>query len=211
MANDHLYSRRTSASGSGEPASHQPNEDRRAGIRYHTVYRTARVIANGDHGLATVLNISDEGMLLSSPLSLCIGDPVTVDLSETCSLTGAVAWRSAPRCGISLAARIDSCAVLERLGQERSSGHGRSLRLPVGKSVLVTSELGMQIVRLRNISQRGMNVMHDGRFYPGLPVKVRLPAGAERRGVVRWSRDGIAGIALTEILAVDELGSVKLL
>jgi hypothetical protein len=69
----------------------------------------------------------------------------------------------------------------------------------------------MQIVRLRDISQRGAKVVHDGRFFAGLAVKIQINPEIERRGIVRWSRDGIAGVQLMVPLSVDDLGSISLL
>lgn len=183
--------------------------DQRCGQRLRTVYRVARVFGRGDQGLARVHNISDRGMMLSVSLDLRRGDAMRIDLSDSCSLSGGVAWHHARRCGIELYEQIDSAAVLKRLFEERRSTASRPLRLSHSKALVVTSALGLQLVTLRDVSQAGMKVVHDGRFTPGLPVKVRLSPDVERRGVVRWSQDGVAGIALTEILSVEDLGSLR--
>jgi hypothetical protein len=183
--------------------------DRRRRPRLRTVYRVARVTSRGDQGLARVQNISDEGLMLTLSLDLCLGDIVQVDLSETCSLTGATVWREGQRCGIRLLQPIDSAAVLRRLFEERQTGWARPLRLTHQKSVVVMSDLGINVAALRDVSQAGLKITHDGRFDPGLAVKVLLKPGIERRGVVRWSKDGIAGIGLTEVLSVEELGSLR--
>jgi hypothetical protein len=149
--------------------------------------------------------------MLSTKLGLMLNDEVTVDLSESCSLTGHVVWRDADWCGLKLLEEIDAAALLRRLSQERRAPDARQLRLPVEKRVLATSELGIQIVRLRDISQRGAKLVHDGRFCPGLAVKIQISPSVERRGVVRWSRDAIAGIQFTELLSVDDLGSMNTL
>lgn len=186
-----------------------PAPDRRARQRLRTVYRVARIAARGDEGLARVHNISDGGLMLSMSLDLCLGDTVRVDLSDTCPLTGTVVWRDNGRCGIKLNQNINSAAVLKRLFEERRAGDLRPLRIVHDKALIVTCPSGLQVVRLRDISQAGMKVAHDGGFTPGLPVKIKLSAEVERRGVVRWSRDFLAGIALTEMLSVEELGSMR--
>jgi hypothetical protein len=187
------------------------SSDRRDGPRLVTVYCVARVLARGDQGLARVLNLSDDGMMLSLRLDLFLGDEVTVDLSEACSLTGNAVWRQGDWCGLKLIERIDTPALLKRLRDERRAPGARQLRLPIEKRILASSELGIQIVRLRDVSQRGAKVVHDGRFRPGLAVRLHINPQIQRRGVVRWSQDGIAGIQLTELLSVDDLGSVNLL
>jgi hypothetical protein len=182
--------------------------ERRGTPRLRTVYRVARILAAGDQGLARVHNISDGGLMLSTALILGPGDPVQVDLSESCTLTGKVAWSSEGRCGIEFDAPIDSAAILKQLYEERHAVDWRPLRLTHSMALHVSSALGSQVVMLRDISQAGMKVAHDGRFTPGLPVKLLLGPDIERRGVVRWTKTGLAGIFLTDILSVEELGSL---
>jgi len=183
--------------------------ERRRSPRLRTVYRVARVAARGDQGLARIQNISDEGLMISTSMELFRGDAVQIDLSDDCILTGLVAWYDEGRCGIQLLRPVDSSALLRRLYDERHSGRGRPLRLAHSKRVVVVSEQGQRAAVLRDISQAGLKIWHKGHFSPGLAVKVLLAPGMERRGVVRWSKDGVAGIALTEILSVEELGSMS--
>lgn len=183
--------------------------ERRSGQRLRTVYRVARVIARGDQGLARVHNISDEGLMLSISLDLYLGDTVRVDLSDNCTVSGKVVWRAGGRCGIKLNQPIDGAAVLKQLYDERCAASSRPMRLTHRKALIVSSSLGTQVVALRDISQGGMAITHDGCFTPGLFVKVQLNADVERRGVVRWSENGVAGIALMGLLSVEELGSLR--
>lgn len=182
--------------------------DRRDSLRLRTVYRVARVHAHGRCGLARVHNLSNQGLMLSSQLQVGIGSAISIDLSETCTLRGQVAWHHGGRCGVKLAAPIDGTALLRQLYAEQTSAKSRHLRLPMERIVMVTSELGIQIARARDISQRGIKLVHDGRFTPGLQVKVQITPELERRGVVRWSHDGVAGCMLTEYLSVEDLWSI---
>ena len=162
---------------------------RRRSPRFRTVFRVARVSARDDQGLARIQNISDEGLMITTSMELSPGDAIQIDLSDDCSLTGLVVWYDRNRCGVRLLRPVNSPALLRQLYEERSVGHGRPLRLAHRKPVVVVS--------------------HKGNFNPGLAVKVLLAPGMERSGVVRWSKDGVAGIALTEILSVEELGSMR--
>lgn len=182
--------------------------DRRDSQRLRTVYRVARVHAVGQYGLARVHNISNQGLMLSTRLHVGLGSDMAVDLSETCSLSGRVAWHDSERCGVTLSVKIDSSALLRRLYDERQQTNARELRLPFERRVVVTSDLGVQIARARDISQRGIKLVHDGRFSPGLHVTVQIAPGIERRGIVRWSRDGIAGCSLSDYLSVEDLGAI---
>lgn len=185
--------------------------ERRSEQRLRTVYRVARVTAGGDQGLAKVRNLSDEGVMLSLSLPACRGTPIAIELAEGCSLRGTIVWRNGDYCGVKLSDPIDSAKTLKRLYEERYAGDYRPLRLPFGKTVPITCEDRTQFVRLRDISQSGLKIVHRGGFSPGLPVKILLGGDLERRGIVRWSRDGTAGIWLTENLSVADLGSLRAL
>lgn len=193
------------------PASVLVPPERRTRQRLRTVYRVARVTAGGDQGLAKVRNLSDEGVMLSLSLPAWPGTPITIELSEDCALQGTVVWQQGEDCGVKLCDPIDSAQTLKRLYHERYAGAYRPLRLSLGKTVPVTCEDGTQLVRLRDISQSGMKIVNSGNFTAGLPVRILLGGDLERRGVVRWSRDGTAGIWLTENLSVTDLGSLRAL
>lgn len=185
--------------------------ERRSRQRLRTVYRVARVTAGGDQGLAKVRNLSDEGIMLSLSLPTCPGAPIAIELSEGCALQGSVIWQEGEDCGVRLRNPIDSAQTLKQLYQERYAGTYRPLRLSLGKTIPVSCEDGTRFVRLRDISQSGMKIAHDGGFTAGLPVKILLGGDLERRGIVRWSREDTAGIWLTESLSVADLGSLRAL
>ena len=71
-----------------------------------------------------------------------------------------------------------------------------------------TSEHGPAPVELFNISQYGVGFAHDGRFHPGMNVKLHVAGGPERQGVVRWSKDGRAGMFLTEPYSCADLHGI---
>jgi hypothetical protein len=187
----------------------QPLVDRRAAPRLRTVFRVARVRARGDEGLARVHNLSDEGMMIELGFTVMLNDIVRVDMTDTVALDGRVVWTDGARCGLKLRWPIDSAALLRRICAEQRSGAARPIRLPMGRTAMTTSERGLRPVNIIDISQKGMKLAHDGSFHPGLAVKVTTDAGIERRGVVRWSQDGLAGVILTEPFTVAELGSLR--
>lgn len=175
------------------------------------VFRISRIgSASGTaKGLGRVLSLSDTGMVLSTRLQPLLGEQWTVDVSESCVLTGEVIWVQPGQCGLKLTVEIDSAALMLRLAEERASSGRRRRRWRPEKTVVVRSALGLQVVRLRDVSRTEARIVHDGRFAPGMAVKLQLAPGIERPGILSWSRDGIAGVALTETLDTDHLGSVK--
>ena len=183
--------------------------DRRQSGRVQTVFRVARVKTTSDEGLARVRNISDAGISLQLHMPVALGDVLVVELATDMALTGCVVWSCGPDCGVQLDREIDSAGLLTELASRTRNATGRPLRLPAATIALTRGENGTRRVEITDVSQRGMKLMHDGSFTEGLQVKITLPSGRERRGIVRWSRENLAGVLLLEPFSTEDLGSLR--
>ncbi len=187
------------------------DDDRRASHRVRTIYRVARVEGPNDEGLARVRNISDGGIKLETGLAIKLGDSVRVSLSETLILTGCVVWINGRECGLKFDQAIDSFGLLRQLVEEARSESARAIRLPARVPVTVEGlhqPVGTQAV---NISQAGIKIADGGHFTPGLRLKIKMPSGIEKAGVVRWAKNNFAGIMLVDQFSVEELNSISVL
>lgn len=179
------------------------------GIQLATVNRVARLLAPKDMGLSRMHRISDTGAELSSTMQLAVGQAVQLDLSETVSLDAEVSMGLGGRYGLIFRQSIHPALLLRDLVQEARSARARPLRLATGRMKAIGKCTdGNRPLEVRDISQRGMKVRHDGEFRPGLRVCIQLPNGRECRGIVRWTNESCAGLLLDEILSANELGSV---
>lgn len=194
----------------GEPPNSPiENGDRRSSQRSRTVFRIAPIVANGDQGLAQLRNISDGGVKLRTALPLALGDRTHIILSPSFSLEGHVVWVDGNECGIQFVEPIDSERALRESHAEAHGPGARAPRLPVIGTATIETELGAYRVELCDVSQGGLKVTHDGFLVPDSKVRVTLPSGARRHGVVRWSKDGHAGIMLTEKFSPNDLGQIS--
>ncbi len=184
-------------------------EDRRTADRVRTVYRLARVQSQGSEGLARIRNVSDDGMKIDLGLPVELDQWVRVWISETVSVHGQVVWKDEKGCGLQFAEPVDSITLLRDTAEQIRLGETRPPRISTELRAVVSSQQGISPTSVHDVSQRGMKLVHDGRFTPGLPVKVRLESGIERRGVIRWVRDEVAGLMLTEVLSVEELKMIN--
>lgn len=181
--------------------------ERRTDARVLTILRVARASTQSDTGLCRIQNISDQGMMMITGLAVAEGDPISVSLSETACISGLAAWTDGARVGIQFDEAIDCAALLQRLAAERSTGDQRPTRLPTDAVGVATTETGLQAVRVIDISQMGMKIRHNGGLIVGHPVKIALENGLQRRGIVRWSTDDLAGVRLLEPIAYQQLES----
>ena len=186
-----------------------PDSERRAEDRVHTVFRVARVIGADDEGLARIKNMSDNGAGLRMLVPADLSDTVTIELVDGVELRGHVVWRNDGEFGLRFEQSISSVDLLAALAVGSQSGLTRPVRLRVTATALTRSERGLGSVRVVDISQRGLKLLHDGSLTAGLDLKVTLPCGLDRQGIVRWTRGNHAGVMLLEPLSVEALGSAR--
>lgn len=183
--------------------------DGRSSTRIRTTFRIARVLADADQGLAHLRDVSDDGVGLRLYMSVLLGDALIVQLGDHITVTGKVVWTCGSNCGIKLDEAVDSVVLLSDLAREGGRASARPMRLPAATKAVTRSTNGVRLVDVVDISQRGMKVRHGDSFTVGLSVRITLPSGTEVHGVVRWSRDGLAGLMLLDPLSVEQLGSVR--
>ncbi len=199
-----LMSRRAAA---GIPAKKPVNLDRRGSTRIHTVLRVARVTRAHDVGLWRMNNISDEGMMLHSNIRVAEGERLSIALSDSIEIEGEAVWWDGAHCGVAFDRPVDCADLLERLVAERKAPRYRPPRLPVRTRAIAHCEKGLHTVRVTNLSCHGAGFAHDGCFRAGMATKLAFETGDEYRGVVRWEKEGRAGLFLLEPIPSARLES----
>lgn len=112
----------------------------RASKRTLTVLRTVKVQRSQEEGLATLQNISDDGMKLALHLSVRVGDALVIFLSDTDQLLGTVVWTDGTHCGLQLAEPIDSDGLLADLVARAKNGLVRPVRMATMVAGIAYSE-----------------------------------------------------------------------
>lgn len=184
--------------------------DRRAGVRLRTVYRSGKISSAANAGLCWILNLSDGGAMVETGIALSIGEQASIELADGIRIDGKLVWQEAERAGIIFSPPINSLALLKQLADARRKGRLRPVRLQVNKLVEVGSELGPSILRLHDISQRGLRLRHIGNLSVGMPITVRLTHSLVVKGIVSWKQDSEAGVELDGMIAVSELMSAAI-
>lgn len=187
----------------------EPNEERRLHHRLRMLERVVRIDALGDSGLGRVQNVSNGGLMIDSRIALTANDPVRVAFDCRNVVQGRVAWQSGSRAGIRFLQPIESSVLIRKVVGDRWEGGARSPRLSVSRAARVTSGSGSFPTIIGNISQRGMNICHDGHLVAGSVVDVAIERGVTLRGRVRWSAGLFAGIELAGTMTVEQLASAR--
>ena len=185
------------------------SSERRSSQRFCTLVRVAKVVREGDMGLWRVRNISDTGLMLMSKADVTPGEPLSIFLSDTIVLSARVLWCDGNFCGVKFNRPINSTAILKHLADEQRDPAHRPPRLPISRHGLAYCDRGIHAVKIFDVSQFGIGIEHHGCFEHGMAIKLLFESGLERRGVVRWSKDGRAGISLVEPFKREELESAR--
>jgi hypothetical protein len=130
------------------------------------------------------------------PILLGLNDRVTVTLSEA-ELSGRVLWVKGNDCGIVFDQAVDCARLLNAL-PERGESLKRAWQLSANAPATIAMRGQASKAVVRGIPVREMQSANDSNFHPGLRVRLILANGYEREGIVRWTRNDIAGVMLLQ-------------
>jgi hypothetical protein len=159
--------------------------DRRDGQR-RRMPRVVQVAHEGEAAYARCRDFSDTGMKLDLTAPLELNDMVTVALSSSVLLCGAVVWVRGRECGVAFDGPVDSTALLDAVDPQGVAASPATLNLLHGRQWPG-----------QGLAVRTTGGTRDARFQAGLAVTVVVGPNVEQRGVVRWASGNIAALELT--------------
>lgn len=183
--------------------------ERRNSHRSVTVYKVVKVKRDGKEALARCRNVSETGMKLEVGVPLSLNEDLWVELTPDIVLHTQVVWTNGNECGVSFERHIDCAELLTQTAEMKRKERSRSPRVNSQIPAWIAAEGEVLPTTIKNISQRGMMVTHNGKFSPGLRVKVQMQNGKEREAVVRWTHDNFAGLMITDPFSVLELSDIE--
>lgn len=183
--------------------------DRRGAPRALAVYKVVKIKRDDKEGLARCRNISETGMKLEVGMQLSLNDHLKVELSPDIVLDARVVWTNGNECGVAFERHIDCEELLGQSLDFKRKERSRSPRLNTHIPARIALQGAVHPTTIKNISQRGMLVTHNGKFNAGLRVRVLMPNGDERDALVQWVHENFAGLLLAEPFGVLDLSDVQ--
>jgi hypothetical protein len=179
--------------------------DRRADDRIVPVLPLAKLIAEDWQDLCRIRNISAGGLMAetagSPPPS---GARLFIELDSSHRLPGQVVWVRDAMFGIKFDETVDVRGLLA--GHRPRGGFApRPPRLDVTCGATVKIGALYHKVEVRDISQGGMRVALSDWQSVGKPVIATVESLRPVKGVIRWYRQGHAGIVFDKPLSFEEL------
>jgi hypothetical protein len=182
--------------------------------------REATVSLRGESHAAKVINRSDSGAMIESPVRPMIGEPLELDLGNGEPEPCVARWLRDGRIGVEFGSH--DLLVGQSLRDEFVFGMGKAPPPPQAeeaavsetereprKAVIRTAKLrsGNQVlqVRLCNISPRGAMLESERHLSPGSEVRLEMGGGMLVTAKVRWNNGKKAGLRFDDALDPNTL------
>lgn len=180
--------------------------DRRGEPRSTLVYRPLLVEAEQFVGFCLAKNISSLGMMGRFYTHCSVGAPVKVHFNDFHATPGSIAWSNYGAIGVKFDTLINVEEILALLSQPRQRGKvSRAPRLPIEVKGDIICEGRTVPVEVINISQKGVK-LRSPFLSQGDDAVVKIGGLEPRRAIVKWAKDGVAGLNFPRPLNFDQLG-----
>ncbi len=175
--------------------------DNRGANRLMTVFKAARIEADWADDLGLIRNISTEGLMVETRLTLSVEDPVVIEIQSGNRMAGTVRWARDGMTGIQLACPIDLAEALRSSGPADPAAADdadriRPPRFERGVAATLQCEGRRWQAVTRNISLSGAQVVTDEALI--LPRNGHATLTIEGLGVLgsvlRWQRGTGIGV-----------------
>lgn len=179
--------------------------ERRRQQRHLTILRVAALIIDGERELCLVRNISAGGVMAHVYRPIDVGTRVAIEIKNDEQIAGTVVWDEDSNVGIEFDQRID---VPDLLATSKILGDGKQARRPrVSVDRLARLRCGAEVhhVRVNDISQGGIKVEIEAPLPPDADIVVTLDGFRPLTGIVRWTKEGYAGISFIQVIPIGEL------
>lgn len=183
------------------------SDDRRLNERTATVFRTILIEAKEFSGFCLVRNISTTGIMGHVYRSIPSNTALSLHFGKGSTVDGSLVWCVDGRVGVRFNQAIDVDAILSRLAAKLVDGKlNRAPRLPVQcRGRLIIGERALE-VEVQDVSQRGIKILTSF-VRAGDELHVELDGLERRKAVVRWTKDGTAGLHFVRTLSFVQLAN----
>ena len=182
----------------------QPPERRQA-RRHITILRVGTIVVGGRRELCLIRNISAGGLMAHVYSSIKVGQPLEVELKTHQRLAGKVSWCEGSNVGIAFDEPVDVEDLLASHSELENGWRPRLPRVEVDRLGMLRTGADIYAFNTRDISQGGLKIEIDHALEVSAEVVITLERFRPLPGTVRWSQDGLAGIAFNQVIPFQEL------
>ena len=180
--------------------------DQRAGQRFTTLFRVARVVTEGGtQHLCLIRNIGAGGLMLETYAPFGMGTAVRVEPKGCEPVSGRIAWIKDKNAGVAFDAPIDVAAYLNMSQLPAAEETPRGPRIMVSRRARLRVGVMWHLVDLIDLSQKGAKVRSDLPMEMDAGVELMVERLAALPGRVRWIKEDRIGIEFSSAIALADL------
>lgn len=179
--------------------------ERRTDERLIKILRVGILVLDGRRELCLIRNIAAGGLMAHVYSRVVTGQSVTVELKTGQPIAGRVVWVRDTNAGIQFDRAMDLVELLATPPVGENGWRPRTPRVEIDRPATLRAGARTERVRACDISQSGVKVEGGQCQRPGAEVVVTLEGFRSLHGVVRWERDGAAGIAFNQVIPFADL------
>ena len=181
--------------------------ERRTNARTATIFRPVLIETAEFSGFCLVRNLSERGIMGHVYTDFAENLPVTIHFGQATKVSGILVWCADGRVGVRFSHAVDVDAILADLAAKVVNGKlNRAPRLQIrclGKLVIGDRTLAIEV---QDVSQRGIKISASF-ILPGDELYVEMSGIERRKAIVRWTKDGVAGLHFVRPLSFEQLAN----
>jgi hypothetical protein len=181
-----------------------PAVDLRADERHRTVLQVAKLATERGDELCILRNVSAGGLRAEVYCRLAVGDPVQLELRTGRGMAGRVVWARGSSIGVAFDRKVPILSYLAHQAMQELGRRVRAPRIRIGEPGILRLPEGDSLADIVDASQAGMRIRTDRKLSAGSGCQVVAEGLGVRGGLVRWCRDGEAGLQLKRPLCFHE-------
>lgn len=181
--------------------------DPRSEPRHRTVLQVARLATTRGDELCILRNVSTGGLRAEVYCHLAVGEPVEFELRTGRSITGRVIWANGTSIGVEFDRNVPILAYLAHQTIEALGRRVRAPRVQIGEKAAVRVADREFAVEIVDASQAGICFRTDRILLEGASCDIDADGLADHGAIVRWCRDGEAGLQFKRPLSFQEFAA----
>lgn len=178
------------------------SSERRSGQRYMSVLQAGKIITDSMQELCLIRNLSSRGVMAVIFAPVKVGTRIQIEFKAGARVKGTVRWVKEDRAGIEFEEEIDIHALLAPSAGPMTP---RAPRLSIDGNAKILLGGDHDYVKVIDISQGGMKVTCPRHWDVGEDVVVEIEGLPIRASVIRWIREGQAGISFNRVMPLEQV------
>jgi uncharacterized protein (UPF0248 family) len=181
------------------------DEHRHSERKVVTVRWVAKLSGEKGQELCLIRNISAGGVMANIYSAHEIGEHIVLEIRSGQLLEGEIVWQRDGCVGVSFHSEVDVDEMLKAVSADRDGLRARAPRIEVYGQANIKVGSQTYSVDLCDLSQGGVKVTLPGPIEPDKEVVVSISGLEDRKSLIRWQRNGRAGLSFIRPISFDLL------